>query len=166
MTKTDDATQDADSVRSEFPELDRRLLDSFQKNFPLSATPFTDIAAALGVEEEVVLQRLRCRLQDGTVSRIGPVFRPGAIGASMLAAMSVPEPDIETVADLISGFSEVNHNYEREHEFNLWFVVTAADERHLERVLSDIENRTGHAVLRLPLLEEYHIDLGFDLKWN
>ncbi|MBI2992815.1 MAG: AsnC family transcriptional regulator [Gammaproteobacteria bacterium] len=153
-------------ARGKLPDLDRRLLDGFQKDFPLSATPFADIAAALGVAEKVVLQRLHRHLRDGTVSRIGPVFRPHTIGASTLAAMSVPAAELDAVAGLISGYAEVNHNYEREHRFNLWFVVTAADPQRLESVLSDIERQTGFEVLRLPLVEDYHIDLGFALQWN
>jgi len=153
-------------ARAKLPDLERRLLDAFQKDFPLSARPFAEIAAALGVAEEWVVERLRAYTQDGTVSRIGPVFRPRTIGASTLAAMAVPEDDLEATASLINGFAEVNHNYEREHGFNLWFVVTAADQRRLESVLSEIERQTGLGILRLPLLEDYHIDLGFALQWN
>ncbi|HNE01785.1 MAG TPA: Lrp/AsnC family transcriptional regulator, partial [Plasticicumulans sp.] len=58
---------------------------------------------------------------------------------------------------------EVNHNYEREHRFNLWFVVTAGSEGRLQAALGAIERATGLPVLRLPLLQEYHIDLGFRL---
>jgi xanthine dehydrogenase molybdopterin-binding subunit B len=67
---------------------------------------------------------------------------------------------------MVSEFTEVNHNYEREHRFNLWFVVVADDEDRLEAVLAEIEARCGYPVLDLPLLNEYFIDLGFDLKWT
>ena len=67
------------------------------------------------------------------------------------------------VADLVSSYSEVNHNYEREHAFNLWFVVTASDERAVSEVLAEVQRRSGLAVMDLPLTEEFHIDLGFRL---
>ncbi len=67
------------------------------------------------------------------------------------------------VSGLVSGFDEVNHNYEREHEFNLWFVVTARDQRAVAHVLAEVRRRTGLAVMDLPLTEEFHIDLGFRL---
>jgi hypothetical protein len=70
------------------------------------------------------------------------------------------------VAALITALPEVNHNYEREHRFNLWFVLTAADTAQLQSVIRDIESQTGMAVLSLPLLEEYYIDLGFPLTFG
>ena len=146
--------------------LDRRLLGEFQRAIPLTPTPFADMAAALGVDEQAVLARLARFQADGTVSRVGPVLAPNRVGASLLAAMAVPATELESVAEMISSLPEVNHNYEREHEFNLWFVVTGRDSGHLEELLAQIEARTGHAVLRLPMLESFHIDLGFDLKWT
>jgi DNA-binding Lrp family transcriptional regulator len=97
------------------------------------------------------------------VSRVGAVFRPGAIGASTLAAMAVPPARLDAVAAIVSRFPEVNHNYEREHRYNLWFVAAAADDDALATVLDRIERATGVDVLALPLVEEYHIDLGFQL---
>ena len=94
------------------------------------------------------------------------MFHPNRIGASTLAAMQISEAELETIAKLVSGFAEVNHNYEREHPFNLWFVVVAGDEQQLQNVLAEIEERCGFPVLDLPLLQEYFIDLGFDLKWT
>jgi hypothetical protein len=92
------------------------------------------------------------------------VFRPNTIGASTLAAMRVPAAELEQVAAVVNGFPEVNHNYEREHRYNLWFVVTAADQAALAETLARIEQQTGHDVLSLPLVRDYHIDLGFRMS--
>ncbi len=143
--------------------LEKRLLDAFQRDFPLSPRPFRDIAEALGVEEEAVLAALQGLKAQGCISRVGGVFRPHRVGASTLAAMEVPEERLEEVAALVSAYPEVNHNYEREHAFNLWFVVTAPDEGRVEAVLRDIQEATGLPVMALPMLEDYHIDLGFPL---
>ena len=147
-------------------ELERHLLNDFQRNLPISATPFADIAAQLGVGEQAVLDALERLREAGAVSRVGPVFRTHRVGASTLAAIAVPPERLEEVAELVNGYREVNHNYEREHRFNLWFVATAPDEAHLEAVLADIEQRSGLAVMSLPMLDDYHIDLGFDLQWR
>jgi DNA-binding Lrp family transcriptional regulator len=65
---------------------------------------------------------------------------------------------------LVSAFHEVNHNYQREHRFNLWFVVTASTADELQKTFDAIEVMCGCGpVLRLPLLEQFHIDLGFGL---
>lgn len=144
--------------------LELRLLNDFQRGFPLTSRPFAAIAARLGANESVVLAELERLVAGGKVSRIGVAFVPGRIGAATLAAMSVPRERLQQVAELVSAYPEVNHNYEREHRYNLWFVITGPDERHVETVVRGIERsaRCGR-VLSLPMVESYHIDLGFDL---
>lgn len=146
--------------------LDRSLLNEFQQDFPLTARPYAALAERLGVDEDEVLERLARLSRGGTISRVGAVFRPHTVGGSTLAAMAVPEDDLDRVADLVSAYGEVNHNYQREHRLNLWFVVTAPSTGRVKDILADISARTGLGVLDLPLLEHYHIDLGFDLKWS
>lgn len=145
---------------------ERRLLNDWQREFPLSPAPYADIAQELGVTEAEVLDALARLKSAGAVSRVGAVIRPNTIGVSTLAAMCVPPERLEAVANLVNGHAEVNHNYEREHRLNLWFVVTAADAVDLQEVLDDIAARSGIEVLSFPLIENYHIDLGFDLKWT
>lgn len=147
-------------------ETERRILESYQKGFPLSPRPFLDVANAVGVTEDEVIRTLKHLTDYAVVSRVGPVFRPHGVGVSTLAAMRVPADRLAQVADLVSAYEEVNHNYEREHPINLWFVVTAPDADAMARVLDDIESRTGLDVLDLPLVQAYHIDLGFALAWN
>jgi DNA-binding Lrp family transcriptional regulator len=146
--------------------LDRRLLDDFQQGFPLTPRPYHDIAEQLGISEAEVLARLESLSRAGIVSRVGPVVRPGRAGVSTLAAMRVAPERLEAVAALVSAYPEVNHNYEREHAFNLWFVLTAPDADRLRTVLEQIASRTGIPIMDLPMLEEYHIDLGFRLQWT
>jgi DNA-binding Lrp family transcriptional regulator len=144
--------------------LTERLLNDFQHDFPLSPAPFAQIARRLNTSTTVVLARLRELQRQGAVSRVGPVFRPNTIGASTLAAMQVPAAELESVAAVVNGFPEVNHNYEREHRYNLWFVVTSTDQAALAETLTRITRQTGHPVLSLPLVRDYHIDLGFRMS--
>ncbi len=146
--------------------LDQKLLNDFQHDLPLSTTPYADIAEQLGIDEHEVLERLAALQQQGMVSRVGPVFQTDRIGASSLVAIAVPQQCLEEVAKLINSYSQVNHNYEREHHYNLWFVVTASSQEHLRQLLQDIEQRTGLSLLILPMLQAYHIDLGFRLQWQ
>lgn len=146
--------------------LEKRLLNDFQHDFPLVSRPFQVIAEKLNTSEDVIIDTLAQLQEKGFVSRVGAVFRANSVGASTLAAMAIPENQLEEVAAMVSDYSEVNHNYQREHYFNLWFVLTASDEQVLNSVLDDIEYRSGIPVMYLPMLEDYHIDLGFDLKWT
>jgi len=146
--------------------VDRRLLDEFQRDLPLEPCPYQVMAERLGISEDELLQRLERLRLAGTVSRVGAVIRPHAAGASTLAAMAVPPERLDAVAELVSSYGQVNHNYQREHRLNLWFVVAAADGAEVAKVLMDIERRTGITVVDLPMLEDFHIDLGFGLSWT
>lgn len=146
-------------------ELEFTLLNAFQRDFPLRTRPFATIAKRIGTDEATVistLQRLRGR---GLITRVGPVFRANTIGASALATLSAPPERIDEVAERINSFVEVNHNYQREHHFNLWFVVTAPSVERLNAVMTEIELACDSGpVLALPMEDDYHIDLGFDLS--
>ena len=143
--------------------LHKRLLNDFQRDFPLSPRPYQDIANALGVSEDEVLSALTELNDNNFISRIGPIIPPNHIGVSTLVAMAIPEQQLQAVADKISAYPEVNHNYEREHRFNLWFVVIASDTAHLQAVLDSIEQKTGYKTMSVPLLDDFFIDLGFKL---
>ncbi|MEJ6000317.1 siroheme decarboxylase subunit beta [Paucibacter soli] len=146
-------------------DLDARLLNDWQQRFPLDSKPFETLARQLGCGEgEVVLARLRRLQAGGSISRIGGIWNPGAGGAALLCAMAVPPQRLDAVAALVSAHPGVNHNYEREHAYNLWFVLTGHDNEALEQALHELERRSGLHVLRLPMQRAYRINLGFDLQ--
>jgi DNA-binding Lrp family transcriptional regulator len=141
-----------------------RLLNDFQRSFPLVTRPYAEVARMLQRSEAETLDALAALKASGKLTRIGVTFAPGAIGDATLAAMSVPGERLAAVARLVNSFPEVNHNYEREHAYNLWFVVTAPDRARVGAVVRAIESAAGCGpVLSLPMIEPYHIDVGFDL---
>jgi len=146
--------------------LHKTLLNDYQQELPLSATPYQDIADSLGISEQDVLSVFQ-ELQDKQfVARIGSVISPNQVGVSSLMAMSIPAEQLHQVATLINQYPEVNHNYERENRFNLWFVLIARDDKHLQSVTADIEIKTGFKPLYLPLLADYFINLGFEIEFD
>jgi DNA-binding Lrp family transcriptional regulator len=149
---------------SALTDLEFHLLNDWQREFPLAPRPFTELARRLDASEAQVIASLAELKARGHLSRIGAIFRPHILGWSTLAAVAAPPEHMERVAQLICDFPEVNHNYEREHVYNLWFVVTAASQERVNAVLAEIHQRTGLKPLDLPMLEDYHIDLGFDLS--
>ena len=144
--------------------LTEKLLNNFQRDFPLNSMPFAQIASTLETDTDTVLQRLKELQEKGVVSRVGAVFKPNTVGVSTLAAISVHPRRLERTAAIVSSFEQVNHNYEREHLYNLWFVVTAAERLELADSLQQIQAQTGYPVLSLPLVKDYHIDLGFRMQ--
>jgi DNA-binding Lrp family transcriptional regulator len=143
------------------PALEAWLLERYQSTFPLVAAPFAAIASEAQCSETDVIAALARLAAQGKISRVGAVFQPGAIGVSTLAAMPVPARDLERVAGIVSACPEVNHNYEREHRYNLWFVVTAPDAAALGCALARIQHEAGCEAVSLPLVADYWIDLSF-----
>lgn len=138
--------------------LDSHLLNDFQRDFPLCPAPFAELAAKLGVAEKAVLAMLEQLRRDGKISRVGAVFAPKRIGASTLVAMAVPEEKAGIVKDAVNRFPEVTHNYEREHRYNLWFVVTAGSDGRLQAALGAIARAAGYPLVALPLVQEYQVE--------
>ena len=149
-----------------FNATEQQLLNDFQHGLPLQPRPYLAMAEQLGVSEQDVIDALDALQQSGVVSRVGPVLRANRVGVSTLAAIAVPPQRLQQVADQVSSLREVNHNYERHHRFNLWFVINASDDEHLAAVLAEIEAHSGLPVLNLPMLRDYFIDLGFDIQWR
>jgi siroheme decarboxylase len=143
--------------------LAHHLLNDYQHHFPLVPAPFARLANEADASEEKIVETFAMLAKTGHMSRIGPIFRPNTIGASTLAAFQVPQPDIERVTGIVNAYEGVDHNYERDHAINLWFVLTAPNSARLADILRDIEHRAGYPLLRLHLVEPYHIDLGFDI---
>lgn len=145
--------------------MEMQLLNQFQHDFPLVARPYAQIAQALQVDETTVMETLSRLQSSGVISRVGAVFKPNRVAVSCLAAMQVEDSRLEHVASLISAHPSVNHNYQREHTYNVWFVIGAANQHALQQAVDELEARCQSGkILLLPLVEEYHIDLGFDLN--
>ncbi|SEW23359.1 siroheme decarboxylase subunit beta [Halobacterium jilantaiense] len=147
--------------RERIDDTDARLIDEYQSGFPVRERPFEAVAAALDTTPEDVLDRVTRLREEGVFRRFGAVLNPPVIGSSTLAAVSAPGDRFEEVAEVINGYRQVNHNYERAHDYDQWFVVTAGSREKRDEILADIEERTGCEVLNLPMLTDYYIDLEF-----
>ncbi|OJS99356.1 MULTISPECIES: AsnC family transcriptional regulator [Marinobacter] len=145
---------------------DRQLIDRYQRDLPVSERPYEDMARELGLTEAEVIERLSTLQEQQVLSRVGPVFEHSQAGASLLAAVAAPDEQMDLVAARINRAPGVNHNYAREHTYNLWFVMTAPNEDTLEERLDELEHQLKLPMLRLPMVEGYHIDLGFDIDWE
>jgi len=144
-------------------ESERRIVNAYQHDFPLHPRPFAEIGDKLGMSEKKVLEIVGDLRERGVLSRVGAVIAPNRAGASTLAAMSVPAGQLADVAGLVSAYPEVNHNYEREHALNLWFVVTGPSREAVLETLQRIAVETGLTPVELPLVKAFHIDLGFQV---
>lgn len=139
------------------------LIDRWQRNFPLVERPFEVVGRSVDLDEGETIETFHRLRNAGVISRIGAVVKPHTVGVSTLAAMQIPPERLEEVAAVVSGEPLVNHNYARTHAINLWFVIAGPHRDAIAQAIKRIERKTGLPVLELPLVEAYHLDLGFSL---
>ena len=147
----------------ELDDLDWKLMNDWQRALPLVSRPFRVIAESMQIEESDVIARLRALLDAGVVSRVGATCRPNTLAASTLAAVAAPQGKVDEVAGIINSIEGVNHSYERENDWNIWFVATGPTRAFVDAALVEISQRTGLRVLDLRLVRPFNVDLGFAL---
>jgi len=146
-------------------KIDLKLLALVQDGFPLTTRPFGDLGKALGLEEKEVIERLAGLQKGGLVRRIGPIIDLRKLGRSgILAALRVSMEDADDVAKVVNQYQEVSHNYLRPNAsgYNLWFTVSASDER-IQEILEEIKRLTGRAMLVMPTGRIFKIGVKFDI---
>lgn len=143
---------------------DRRIVNALQGGFGLSETPYADAAAGLGLGEAELISRLERLVEEGVLSRFGPMFNAERLGGAVtLCALQVPGDRFDEVADIVNAHREVAHNYARDHALNMWFVIATETPDEIARVIASIEHRTGLEVFDLPKEREYFIGLKVEI---
>ncbi len=144
--------------------LDRAIINSLQGGFPVSERPYAEVAQRLATTEEELLRRIDALLDNGTLTRFGPLYHAERLGGGLtLAAMRVATADFERVTGIVNAFAEVAHNYARDHEFNMWFVLATETPERISEVIDAIEQACGYHVYNMPKIEEYFVGLKFDV---
>jgi len=143
-------------------DIDRAIVNGLQGGFPVSDRPYAEVAAQLDLTEDELIRRLDALLENGTLTRFGPMYHAERLGGALtLAAMKIPAADFERVAGIVNAFPEVAHNYAREHELSMWFVLATETPERIDEVIGVIERATGYKVYNMPKLEEFYVGLRF-----
>ncbi|AEH61330.1 putative transcriptional regulator, AsnC family [Methanosalsum zhilinae DSM 4017] len=146
-------------------ETDKDILNAIQFGFPMDVKPFEKLGERLEIKEEEVLRRIRRLNKAGAIRRIGPIINTKQLGGvSTLAAVSVPEANIDKAAEYINQYPEVSHNYLRPDKYNIWFTVSADDENRLNEILEDIEKETDCPLINLPTVRLFKIGVMFNIR--
>lgn len=142
---------------------DRQILNTLQEGFPLTPRPFEDAGAALGLTGSQLIERLSRLREIGAITRFGPFFDAAAMGGDFcLCALSAPKADFDRIADLVNAHPEVAHNYARDHDLNMWFVLATPTPEGIARTAARIQAETGLRVWQFPKLQEFFI--GFRVQ--
>jgi DNA-binding Lrp family transcriptional regulator len=146
-------------------EIDRRLLNLIQEDFPLTAEPFAELAGRLGIDATEVLARTERLKEAGVIRRIGAIFDLKRLGfASTLCAARVPEERIAAFVAVVNARPGVTHNYRRDDDYNVWFTLIAPGEAELDGELDGIKRETGiDDILSLRAVRTFKINARFDV---
>lgn len=147
-------------------QTDLAILNALQDDLPLVSRPWKTIAERLGITETDIISRMNRLKGAGIIRGISPVLESCHLGlhAATLVALHVPEERVDEIADIISSYAEVSHNFKRDHYYSLWFTIAAQNEKGIRNVLDEILQRTGipsSDILNLPTIKKIKIDVRF-----
>ena len=149
----------------ELSDIDRQILARLQGEFPICERPYAEAAAQLGIDEADLLARLQTLLADKVLTRFGPMFQIEEMGgAFVLAAIAVPEARYEAVTALVNALPQVAHNYRREHELNMWFVLATETKAGIAEAIARIERDTGLPVYAFPKEREFFVEMKLEAR--
>lgn len=153
-----------DSFIIETDDLDKKIINMIQLDFPLTVRPYLEIADALGISEDDVIRRLSRLSEQGAVRRIGPILNTKGMGGSnTLVAVKVPADKINDAAAVINAYPEVSHNYLRNADFNIWFTLSAPTRERIDTILCEIEETLKCPIMDLPTVRQHKIQVRFIL---
>ncbi|MBL8426296.1 MAG: AsnC family transcriptional regulator [Dechloromonas sp.] len=149
----------------ELSDIDRQILATLQGDFPICERPYAEAAAQLGIGEAELLARLESLLADKVLTRFGPMFQIEEMGgAFVLAALAVPEARYEEVTSLVNALPQVAHNYRREHQLNMWFVLATESKAGIAEAIAQIEHDTGLPVYAFPKEREFFVEMKLEAR--
>lgn len=146
-------------------ETDKELLNEIQWTFPLVTRPFDAIAKKFNTGPETIKNQLIQLKEVGVLRQLSAIFDTRKLGyTSSLVAMEIENDKLEYVASQINRHPGVSHNYERDHQFNLWFTLAVPPGSNLEEELSKFNILDGIKKVRmLPTLQLFKIGVKLDM---
>lgn len=146
-------------------EIDKKILNEIQSDFPIISRPFLELGKRLDLSEVEVIESVRRLKEKGVIRRIGGNFHSSRLNfASTLCAARVPEEKIEHFVKVVNSFPGVTHNYLRNHDYNIWFTFIARDMDYIEDALKKISKETGATEIRnLPAVKTFKIKVDFEI---
>lgn len=143
---------------------DKKIINALQKGLPITSRPFESLAKELNITSKEIVDRVSRLKENSYMSRFGPLYNIEVFGGVfLLAAMDIPEDQFDKITEVVNSFPEVAHNYKRNHQLNMWFVLAVEKKSDLQPVCSKIEEATGFRVFQMPKLKEFYVNLFFDV---
>lgn len=146
-------------------ELDKKILNLIQKEFPLEPRPFLELAKKFSLSEEELISRIQNMKEGGIIRRIGAVLDSKALGFfSTLCVAKVPQEKIQAFVEVVNSYPGVTHNYLRNHDYNVWFTFIGKSLEAIEEALQEISRKTGiNEIKSLPQKRCFKVRVNFEL---
>jgi len=150
---------------SSLAESDKELLNEIQWTFPLVTRPFDAIAKKFDTTPEIIKEKLNNLKEIGVLRQLSAIFDTRKLGyTSSLVAMEIEHDKLDHVASQINRHPGVSHNYERDHQFNLWFTLAVPPGADLNSELEKFNVLNGIKKVRmLPTLQLFKIGVKLDM---
>lgn len=146
-------------------DLDRRILDRIQDNFPLCSHPYAALGEELGVSEEEVFERVCFLREQGIIRQLSANFWASKLGfVSTLCSAKVPSDALDSFLDVVNAIPNVTHNYLRDNPFNVWFTLICPSREDIQKTLDRVTQETGIEILNLPAEKIYKINVNFQMQ--
>ncbi len=149
-------------------ELDYRILQILQNDFPLNQRPYEAISDKLKISCEQLFERLQSLMADGVIRRVGASLDSRKFGChSTLVAISVEEDIVEQASEIIKKFPEITHSYLRSDRFNIWFTIIASDNERVESIIKEIQltlSLENSQILNLPMKRLFKLKACFNIS--
>jgi DNA-binding Lrp family transcriptional regulator len=143
-------------------ERDRQLLNEIQAGFPVEPHPYKVLGERIGMDQEEVLRRIEKLKERGIIRRIGASINSRRIGfVSTLLAAKVPPDKFESFVEIVNTCPGVTHNYERRHEYNVWFTLIAPSQQDKQKIIKDLIDRTGVHIEEFPARRVFKVRVDF-----
>ena len=148
-------------------KLDFKILEALQFDFPFVENPWEDIAEKVGIDSQNLLSRIKRMIELGIIRKIGgfPNLKRIGFTASTLIGVKVQQNKLKEITNIINDCNSVSHNYLREHEYNLWFTITAKDSEEIQNIINSVKNVgvSDEDILNLPAVKSFKTDVRFSL---
>ncbi len=147
--------------------LAKEILSILQKDFPLTKRPFLEIAKRFNSDEESIIKIIKEQKEKKIIRQISPIFDTKKLGYhSTLVAFKVDKQDIDYAVKIINSHPGVSHNYERDHEFNIWFTLALPNNSKfgLEKSVEILASLTyAKEYIILPTIKLFKIAVKLDV---
>lgn len=146
-------------------DVDRKLLNAVQWDFPLDVRPYAVLGERLGISEPEVRQRIGKAKEGRVLRQLSAIFDTRALGySSSLVAAKIPADRVDDAAAIVSDHPGVSHNYKRGHEYNLWYTLAVPPGDSLDEHVEVLHRMSGALTTRkLPTLKLFKIGVKLDM---